>query len=313
LNPVSPIDLLLPASLLAIFVATVSVALFVTAPVESPAHRLRRHIGYAGALGYDDRETRLVPFRERVVFPLGQQLAETVLRRTPGGVLESTSTDLVMAGSRMNATSFVVIQTILTFGLPALALLYILSRGQPTLVDWAVLLLALFWGRRLPRMLLRRRIRTRQAAIDRRLPYAIDLIVACLEGGLSLDASMVKVADQSDGPLALEVRRTLHEMALGRPSAEAIRDLGTRTGAAGLIRLTEDIVQSERMGVSIVDSMRTLAYETRQERRQRAEEMARKAPIKMVPVLIFCVLPALAIVTMVPAGILLVRTLSTTR
>lgn len=310
----SPTSLLLPASLLAIFLATVVVTLFVTTPVESPARRLRRHIGYSGALTRNDLEPPpLLPFRERVVIPLAQQITDTVSRRTPGGVLDSTATDLIMAGSRMDPTTFVVIQTILTFGLPALALLYILGKGQPTLADWAVLLLALFWGRRLPRMLLKRRIRARQVAIDRRLPYAIDLMVACLEGGLSLDASMVKVAEQSDGPLALEVRLTLHEMALGRPSAEAIRELGTRTGAPGLSRLTEDIVQSDRMGVSIVDSMRTLAYETRQERRQRAEEMARRAPIKMVPVLIFCVLPALAIVTMVPAGILLMRTLSTTR
>jgi tight adherence protein C len=308
----SPTDLLLPASLVAIFLATATVTLFVTTPVESPARRLRRHLGYAGALSRDDVEPRLLPFRERVILPLAQEITETVSRRTPGGVLSSTSADLIMAGSGMNATTFVAIQTILTIGLPALALLYILGKGHPGPAEWAVLLLALFWGRRLPRMLLKRRIRARQAAIDRRLPYAIDLMVACLEGGLSLDASMVKVAEQSDGPLALEIRRTLHELALGRPSSEAIRELGTRTGAPGLIRLTEDIVQSDRMGVSIVDSMRTLAYESRQERRQRAEENARKAPIKMVPVLIFCVMPALAIVTMVPAGILLVRTLSTT-
>jgi tight adherence protein C len=308
----SPTDLLLPASLLAIFLATATATLVATAPVESPVRRLRRHIGYARALSPGDAEPRLLPLRDRVVLPLADQIAETVSRRTPGGTLDRTGAELVMAGSRMSPTTFVVIQIVLTFALPALALLYILGKGQPTLADWAVLLLALFWGRRLPRMLLKRRIRARQAAIDRRLPYAIDLMVACLEGGLSLDAAMVKLAEQSDGPLALEIRRTLHELALGRPATEAIRDLGTRTGAPGLIRLTEDIVQSDRMGVSIVDSMRTLAYETRQERRQRAEESARKAPIKMVPVLIFCVLPALAIVTMVPAGILLLRTLSTT-
>src|SRR5205085_11508303 len=68
-------------------------------------------------------------------------------------------------------------------------------------------------------------------------------------------------------------------------------------GAPGLKRLTEDIVQSDRMGISIAESLRTLAHETRIQRRQAAEELARKAPIKMVPVLIFCVLPALGIVT----------------
>jgi tight adherence protein C len=76
-----------------------------------------------------------------------------------------------------------------------------------------------------------------------------------------------------------------------------------------LKRLTEYIVQSDRMGISIADSLRTLAHESRVQRRQQAEELARKAPIKMVPVLIFCVLPALGIVTTAPAAILLMRTL----
>ena len=137
-----------------------------------------------------------------------------------------------------------------------------------------------------------------------------DLLVACLEGGLSMDASLAKVVEQTDGPLAVEIRRTLQEMALGRPTADAIRDLGDRTGAAGLKRLTDDIVQSDRMGISIAESLRNLARDSRVMRRQAAEELARKAPIKMVPVLIFCVLPALGIVTTAPAAILLMRTFS---
>jgi tight adherence protein C len=107
--------------------------------------------------------------------------------------------------------------------------------------------ITLIWGRRLPTMWLKRRIRRRQRSIDRHLPYSLDLMVACLEGGLSLDASLAKVVEQTDGPLASEIRKTLQEMALGRPTTEAIRDLGDRTGAPGLKRLTEDIVQSDRL------------------------------------------------------------------
>src|SRR5205809_669126 len=118
----------------------------------------------------------------------------------------------------------------------------------------------------------------------------------------------------SDGPSvsagALEVRKTLQEITLGRPATDAMRDLGERNGALELKRFTDNIVQSERMGISVADSLRTLARDSRVRRRQAAEEMARKAPIKMVPVLIFCVLPALGVVVMTPAAILLVRTLS---
>jgi tight adherence protein C len=215
-----------------------------------------------------------------------------------------------MAGSRMNPTMFLGIRTLVMFGLPTVGVLYVLSSGGLGTTEALVMAITLIWGRRLPTMLLKRRIRARQRAIDRGLPYSLDLMVACLEGGLSLDASLAKVVEQTDGPLAMEIRRTLQEMALGRPTAEAIRDLGDRTGAPGLKRLTEDIVQSDRMGISIAESLRTLARDSRVARRQQAEELARKAPIKMVPVLIFCVLPALGIVTTAPAAILLMRTFS---
>ena len=171
-------------------------------------------------------------------------------------------------------------------------------------------MLALFWGRRLPTMWLKRRIRARQRAIDRALPYSLDLMVACLEGGLSLDASLAKVVEQTRWSAGgRDSQDAAGDGAWVDPTADAIRDLGERTGAPGLKRLTEDIVQSDRMGISIAESLRTLARESRVQRRQQAEELARKAPIKMVPVLIFCVLPALGIVTTAPAVILLIRTL----
>jgi tight adherence protein C len=212
----------------------------------------------------------------------------------------------------MNPTMFLGLRTIIMFGMPAMAVLFVVSDGRLEMLDLLVLALALIWGRRMPTMWLKRRIRSRQRAIDRALPYSLDLMVACLEGGLSLDAALAKVVEQTDGPLAIEIRRSLQEMTLGRPTADAIRDLGERNGAPGLKRLTEDIVQSERMGISIAESLRTLARDARVMRRQQAEEMARKAPIKMVPVLIFCVLPALGIVTTAPAAILLMRTFSQT-
>jgi tight adherence protein C len=216
-----------------------------------------------------------------------------------------------MAGSQMSPMIFLGMRTLLMFGMPALGVLFVVSQGALNPTNGIVLALTLMWGRRLPTLWLKRRIRRRQRAIDRGLPYTLDLMVACLEGGLSLDATLVKVVEQTDGPLALEIRKTLQEMALGRPTAESIRDLGERTGAPGLKRLTEDVVQSERMGISIAESLRTMARDSRIQRRQLAEELARKAPIKMVPVLIFCVLPALGIVTMAPAAILLMRTLGT--
>jgi tight adherence protein C len=290
-------------------VATSTLVLVLTTPVDTPAKRLARFARYTGRRGSPGAEAELFSARERLIAPLFRRLIEFAARGAPSNMHRSISTDLQMAGSTMSATAFLGVRTLLMFGVPAAAVLYVLGRGQPQTIDWVILLLAIIWGRQLPSMWLKRRIKARQRSIDRRLPYTLDLMVACLEGGLSIDAALAKVVEQSNGPLATEIRKTLQELALGRPATEAIRDLGERAGAPGLKRLTEDIVQSDRMGISIAESLRQLARDSRIQRRQLAEELARRAPIKMVPVLIFCVLPALGIVTTAPAAILLFRTL----
>jgi tight adherence protein C len=300
------------ACMLAAFVATATLVLTVTEPRQSPATRLARYARYAVRPGSPGVEAESVGIRERVFSPLFRRLVEFAARAAPSRARRTVAADLQMAGSQMNPTMFLGMRTLVMFGLPALAVLYVLGQRRLETVEIVVLALALLWGRRLPTMWLKRRIRTRQRAIDRNLPYSLDLMVACLEGGLSLDAALAKVVEQTEGPLASEIRRTLQEMSLGRPTADAIRDLGDRTGAPGLKRLTEDIVQADRMGISIAESLRSLARDARVMRRQAAEELARKAPIKMVPVLIFCVLPALGIVTTAPAAILLMRTFSQT-
>src|SRR5207247_7328684 len=137
--------------------------------------------------------------------------------------------------------------------------------------------------------------------IEHAIPHALDLMVAWLEGGLGLEASLDKVSGDSDTLLAEEIRVTMAEIALGRSSADALRDLGERTGAPDLKRLTETVVQAERMGVSIAESMRTLAEEARARRRQHAEVQARKAPIKMLPVLVLCTLPAIGAIFLTTA------------
>jgi tight adherence protein C len=305
-------DLTLPLVLVGVFIATSVITLALTAPFERPGARLVRHIRYAGPVDDQGDRSIALSLRERVAGPLSVRFVEVVTRRTSTSSIRAVAAELTMAGSQLSPATFLAMRAAFALVLPVLVVFYILASGSPTLIGWILLGLSLIWGRRLPGLLLRRRMRARQREIDRRLPYAVDLIVACLEGGLSLDAALLKVVEQSHGPLTYEIQRTLHEMTLGRPSSEAIRDLGERTGAPGLKRLTENIAEADRLGVSITDSLRGLAGEMRVQRRQQAEEAARKAPIKMVPVLIFCVLPALGIVTVFPAGILLMRTLSNT-
>jgi tight adherence protein C len=299
----------LPVCMLAAFVATSTLVLALTTPYDTPAKRLVRYARYTNRATSPGADVAELSARDRLIMPVFRAIIEFAARAAPSRARKTVTAELIMAGSQMNPTMFLGLRTLLMFGIPALAVLFALGNGTLDVTDGLALALSLIWGRRLPTMWLKRRIKRRQRAIDRGMPYTLDLMVACLEGGLSLDATLAKVVEQTDGPLAAEIRRTLQEMALGRPTADAIRDLGDRTGAPGLKRLTEDVVQSDKMGISIAESLRTLAHDSRIQRRQQAEELARKAPIKMVPVLIFCVLPALGIVTTAPAAILLMRTL----
>jgi len=292
---------------LGVFVAVLVAMLLVVDPGASNAATRVRQYTTAGLSSSPGVAVEVHGFRVRLLMPLVTRVLEFASRTAPKRVRKATQADLIMAGSSMSPTMFLGVRGLVMFGLPLLMGLYVLSVPERTMVHWGLLGVCVIWGRKLPGLWLRRRIKARQKAIDRGLPYALDLMVACLEGGLSLDATLAKVAEQSTGALSEEIQRTLQEMTLGRPGAEALRDLGERTGAPDLKRLTENVVQAERMGISITQTMRTLADDSRVKRRQRAEEMARKAPIKMVPVLIFCILPALMAIVMTPAVLIMIR------
>src|SRR5579864_6021912 len=249
--------LMLPACMLAAFFAASTAVLALTTPYETPARRLVRYVRYStGRPGSPGVDAEVLSLRERLIAPLFNWIIELAARAAPSRARRTVASELAMAGSTMNPTVFLGLRTIIMFGMPALGVLYAIGNGSIDATDAIVLALTLLWGRRLPSMWLKRRIRRRQRAMDRALPCSLDLMVACLEGGLSLDASLAKVVEQTDGPLAIEIRRTLQEMSLGRPTADAIRELGDRNGAPGLKRLTEDIVQSDRMGISIAESLR---------------------------------------------------------
>src|SRR5260370_29303858 len=200
-----------------------------------------------------------------------ERLLEFAAFAAPQRLHASTQKDLAKARVRMSPKVFLGIRGVILFGFPLLVGLWLLFVPQKTFFHWGILGVVVLLAPRLPSMWLKRRIKANQRTIELALPYALDLMVACLEGGLSLEATLDKVAGDSATLLSEEIRRSLAEIALGRPSIEALRDLGDRTGAPDLRRLTETVVQAERMGVSIAEAMRTLAEESRTRRRHPAE------------------------------------------
>ena len=145
------------------------------------------------------------------------------------------------------------------------------------------------------------------------LPDALDLAVICVEAGLALDQAMMRVgADlkHAHPDLSDEFHLVNLEMRAGKPRAEALHNLVTRTGVDDIKSLVGTLVQTDRFGTSVTQALRVHSDSLRTERRQRAEEQAAKTTIKMVPPLVIFVLPSIIVVTLGPAIISLYRTLT---
>ncbi len=150
--------------------------------------------------------------------------------------------------------------------------------------------------------------RSRQTRIRRAMPDALDVMVICLQGGLSLTAAIARVANElatAHPMLAVELKIVERQVQLGRSAGEAIRELARRFDLEELRSMASVIVQAERVGSSIASALEVFAHTLRERRYQRAEEMAQKAVIKMIFPMAFCIFPALLIVLIGPAGIII--------
>jgi len=167
----------------------------------------------------------------------------------------------------------------------------------------------------LPRFMLKRMIRNRQRRITLGLPDALDLAVICVEVGLGLDQTMLRVGQDlhhAHPDLSDELHLVTLEMRAGKARAEALRNLAERTGVEDIRGLVATLIQTDRFGTSVAQALRVHSDSLRTERRQRAEEQAAKTTIKMVIPLVVFVLPSIIFVTLGPAVIQLIRTLAPT-
>ena len=131
-------------------------------------------------------------------------------------------------------------------------------------------------------MLLESRIKRRQKEVKKSLPDALDLLTICVEAGLGFEAAMKEVQEKWDNELSLAFGRVLQEIGLGKVRREALRDMAHRIGAAEMDSFVGAVIQSEQLGVSLAKVLRIQADDMRIKRRQRAEEEAQRAPIKML-------------------------------
>jgi len=258
--------------------------------------RLRR------STGADDQPLE-APFSERVVKPFFNKLSTTIGNMAPQRLLASVDRKLLLAGRPwgMRAGQFITFQGAMVLGLGGLTLLLLLTLGsdigRTVLTTGLVALVGLI----VPQFMVSSRISARQHEVERTLPDALDLLVVSVEAGLALDMAMAKVTEKMHGVLAREFARTLHEIKLGKVRREALRDMADRLGVQSLSSFVGAIIQADRLGVSMGNVLRIQAENMRRIRRQRAEEQAMKAPVKMLIPMILFIFPALFVVILGPA------------
>jgi tight adherence protein C len=198
----------------------------------------------------------------------------------------------------------------IVFPIAALAAVYFtgLYRANP----YMFFPLALLLGYLIPDLWLTWKVRSRQRRLRRALPDALDLLVICVEAGLGLDQALMKVSQElriTHRELSDEFQLVNLEMRVGKTRIEALHELARRTGLDDIKSLVAMLVQTERFGTSIAQSLRVYSDDMRIRRRQRAEEMSAKTTVKMVPPLVFFIFPALMVVILGPAVITLIRQL----
>ena len=249
------------------------------------------------------QEELSVPLRERMTRPL-QRIVKVLPERALSAVtLEGLTRKLMLAGypGNLSAAEFIALRYSLVVILPLLVFLVSIFSGT-SLVNMAMLLLlAGIIGYFIPDIFLKLKRTSRQEEISKQLPDVLDLLCVSVEAGLGFDAAIAKVVEKMEGAFPQELGRLLQEVKMGKARREALRDLKERIDVDGVTNFVSAIIQADHLGVSMGNVLRLQSKDSREKRRQVAQEKAQKAPIKMLLPLVFFVFPALFIVLLGPA------------
>jgi len=244
------------------------------------------------------------PFSERVLLPLITGLAEFVMRFSPAQGREALQHKLDLAGNPYEMTRFVgtrVLAALLFCGLGVV--LSFTARSLPTIQRILMPIVGAGLGYFLPVLSLGSKISRRQKEIVKSLPDALDLLTICVEAGLGFDMAMQRVAEKWDDELSIAFNRVIQELQLGKLRREALRDMADRMDVRDVSTFVAAIIQADQLGVSIARVLRIQSDQMRLRRRQRAEELASQAGIKMLPAIAFLIFPSIFIILMGPAVI----------
>jgi tight adherence protein C len=280
-------------------------------PSTNTAQMVQQRLSVYGAGGSDKplsiEEVELSrPFSERFLRPAIERLGSLLSRSTPQKARQDLDNRLELAGRPGNLTpaDFGAIRLVAAAIMAAVGLLIGLLLGTPIYLVISLAIGAVL-GYYLPVLWLKQKVDARRAAIQKGLPDAMDLLVIAVDAGLGFDAALARVTDKYKNALSDMFAKVLREVSLGRPRLEAMDEMGRSSGVDDLHNFIQAIIQSEQFGTGIGKILRIQADEMRRKRRQRAQEKAAQATLKMMLPMVGCIFPTLWIVLLGPAALIL--------
>ena len=243
-----------------------------------------------------------VPFVERFLRPAVTRLGTMLSRSNPGKARQDLARRLDLAGNPANLTpeDFGAVRIVAAAVMAAVGLGIGFLLASPVLLAVSLAVGAIL-GYYLPVMWLKQKVDSRKADIQKGLPDAMDLMVIAVDAGLGFDAALMRVTEKYKNALSIEFAKMLREVSLGRPRGEAMDEMGRSSGVDDLHNFIQAVIQSEQFGTGIGKILRLQADEMRRKRRQRAQEKAAQATLKMLLPMVGCIFPTLWIVLLGPA------------
>ncbi len=256
----------------------------------------------------DELELQTKSFAERVVMPAVNRIGMWLVNMTPENQRQAIHAKLDLAGrpGGLGAEEFLALRIGLAVGLFLAGLVIGVLTVNPMVeaIGAAVGAALGYYG---PMLWISQKVGSRQKEIGKSLPDVLDLLTISVEAGLSFDAAIQRVVEKFKNALADELVTMLTEIKLGRPRLEALDSLGRRCGVDDLHNFVQAVIQSEQMGVGMARILRLQSDEMRRKRRQRAQEKAAQATLKMMLPMVGCIFPTLWIVLLGPAILILMK------
>ncbi|MDR3599020.1 MAG: type II secretion system F family protein [Desulfosporosinus sp.] len=281
------------------FLAVVFLVLSISPREKSIVSRLKKIMGEAKAIEHGRS------FRERVISPIIHSIVNRAAKVAPRGHDEKIIAQLILANidNNWSITEWQGLKYGIALGGGFIALIIAAIAPVSLILRLEIVILGFLFSYLAPSIWLKHKGKVRMTEITETLPDVLDLLTISVEAGLGFDTALMKVVEKGKGILVVEFLRVLHEIKMGKPRRDSLRDLAKRNPTDDVKTWVAALVQADQLGISMGGVMRNQSKEIRTRRRQRIEEKAQKAPVKVMLPLVFFIFPCVFIVVLGPAVI----------